>query len=245
VSALDAAVDATLTALLTVEQAGRVRLASTVRRIGRQVGAGADSDTLIRGSHAIERGVLADVLLIRSAARRASSSSLTGEMKASRIPVIVTDRAAEKAKRADYAEATTASKAFAAAWLSTALATAPGDDGDADAEPAEPDDLVARGEGLATTQAASAFAAEREDIMRAHAREARARGLVIPFKRWDATHDRRLCARCRDLSGAMPRPWGVAFPGGIVPGTVHPRCRCVSVTAVMPLAWKAEVEVTQ
>lgn len=237
-SALDSAVAATLEALVTVEQAGRVRLASTVRRIGRQVGAGGDSDTLIRGAHAIERGVVADVLLIRGAARRASAVALTVEMAAARIQPLPSDDATDKAKRADYAEATTAGKSFAAAWLSSAMVTAQD-------ETAEPDDLASRSDGLATTQAASAFAYERERIMRTHAREARVRGLVVPFKRWDATHDKRLCARCRDLSSAMPRPWGVAFPGGIVPGTVHPRCRCVSVTAVMPLAWKAEVEATQ
>lgn len=229
------ATDASLAALLTVEAAARTRVAATVRRVGRQVGAGAAPETLVRGAHAVERGVAADVVLIRSAARARSASTLAAEMAAARIrPLPLPAR--KGVKVADHAEATAAAKAFAAAWLAAALAPA-GDDG-----PGEPDNLDARVDGLAASQTASAFGAEREDITRAYAREAHARGLVIPFKRWDATHDRRLCARCRALAESTPRPWGVDFPGGAVPGVVHPRCRCVSVTAALPLAWRAEPE---
>ena len=232
---LDAAVAASLDALLTVERAGRVRLAATVARVGRQVGAGAGPDVLVRGAHAIERGVAADVVLVRSTARARSAATLAAEMAAARVrPLSLPLRKGVEA--ADQAEAMAAAKAFSAAWLATALASA---DGDADAEP---DNLDARAEGLATTQAAGAFGVEREAVTRAYAREARARGLVIPFKRWDATHDKRLCVRCADLARATPRPWGVDWPGGAVPGVVHPRCRCVSVTALLPLAWRSERE---
>lgn len=230
------AADASLAALLTVEAAARTRLAATVRRVGRQVGAGAAPEVLVRGAHAIERGVAADVVLVRSAARARSASTLAAEMAAARIrPLDLPVR--KGVEVADHAEATAAAKAFAAAWLAAALAPAAEGDG-----PGEPDNLDARAEGLATSQTAGAFGAEREDITRAYAREAHARGIVIPFKRWDATHDRRLCARCRALAESTPRPWGVDFPGGAVPGLVHPRCRCVSVTAVLPLAWRTEPE---
>ena len=100
------------------------------------------------------------------------------------------------------------------------------------------DVLDATTESAALAEADARLAAEVARALSA----AHARGLVIPFKRWDATHDRRLCARCRALAESTPRPWGVDFPGGAVPGLVHPRCRCVSVTAVMPLAWRAESE---
>lgn len=227
--------DASLAALLTVEAAARTRLAATVRRVGRQVGAGAEPEVLVRGAHAIERGIAADVALIRKAARARSAATLAAEMTAARIrPLDLPARRGVEV--ADHAEATAAAKAFAAAWLAAALAPGEGDG------QGEPDNLDARVEGLATSQTAGAFGAEREDITRAHAREAHARGIVIPFKRWDATHDRRLCARCADLARSTPRPWGVDFPGGAVPGLVHPRCRCVSVTAVLPLAWRAEAE---
>jgi len=230
------AADASLAALLTVERAARVRLSATVRRVGRQVGTGAAPDVLVRGAHAIERGVAEDVALIRAAARSRSAATLAAEMAAARVrPLSLPARRGVEA--ADQAEATAAAKAFAAAWLGAALAA-----GSDDAEDAEPDNLDARADGLATTQTASAFGAEREDITNAYAREAHARGLVIPFKRWDATHDKKLCARCRDLARSTPRPWGVDFPGGAVPGLVHPRCRCELVTAALPLAWRAEAE---
>lgn len=225
---LDAAVAASLDALLTVERAGRVRIAATVTRVGRQVGAGAGPDVLVRGAQAIERGVAADVVLIRTTARGRSAATLAAEMTAARVRPL--SLPARRTEAADQAEAMAAAKAFSAAWLATALA----------AEDAEPDNLDARAEGLATTQAASAFGVEREAVTRAYAKEARARGLVIPFKRWDATHDKKLCARCADLARTMPRPWGVDFTGGAVPGVVHPRCRCVSVTALLPLAWRSE-----
>ena len=229
------AADASLAALLTVEAAARTRLAATVRRVGRQVGAGAEPEALVRGAHAIERGVAADVVLVRKAARTRSASTLAAEMAAARIrPLDLPARRGVEV--ADHAEATAAAKAFAAAWLAAALAPGEGDG------QGEPDNLDARAEGLATSQTAGAFGAEREGITRAYAREAHARGIVIPFKRWDATHDRRLCARCRVLAESTPRPWGVDFPGGAVPGLVHPRCRCVSVTALLPLAWRAEAE---
>ena len=229
---LDAAVAASLDALLVVERAGRVRLAATVARVGRQVGAGAGPEVLVRGAHAIERGVAADVVLVRSTARARSAATLAAEMAAARVRPLTLP--ARRTEAADQAEAMAAAKAFSAAWLATALA-ASSDDADS-----EPDNLDARAEGLATTQAAGAFGVEREASARAYAREARARGLVIPFKRWDATHDKKLCARCADLARTTPRPWGVDWPGGAVPGVVHPRCRCVSVTALLPLAWRSE-----
>lgn len=236
---MSSASDASLNAILSVERAARVRVASTVARVGRQVGAGAGAETLIRGANAIERALTADLTAVRSTARARSAATLTGEMTAARIrPLSLPSRRGVDV--ADQAEASAGAKAFAAAWLAAALAS--GADGGAGAEP---DALEARAEGLATTQTASAFGAEREAVMTAYAKEARARGLVIPFKRWDATHDKRLCARCRDLAEAPPRPWGIDFPGGAVPGLVHPRCRCVSVTAVLPLAWRSEEAVAR
>ncbi len=44
---------------------------------------------------------------------------------------------------------------------------------------------------------------------------------------WDATLDQRTCESCMALDGAESID-GAGFPGGEVPGAVHPRCRCTS-----------------
>lgn len=52
-------------------------------------------------------------------------------------------------------------------------------------------------------------------------------------RRWDATLDLRLCKTCRKMHGIIV-PIGEPFPGGMVPGDVHPNCRCEP--AFVPIA---------
>lgn len=43
--------------------------------------------------------------------------------------------------------------------------------------------------------------------------------------RWDATLDLKLCQICRGMHGEIV-PVGQPFSDGLVPGDVHPNCRC-------------------
>ena len=43
---------------------------------------------------------------------------------------------------------------------------------------------------------------------------------------WDAALDRRTCSVCRDMHGVVTE--GGSFRGGLWPGSVHPRCRCLA-----------------
>lgn len=45
-------------------------------------------------------------------------------------------------------------------------------------------------------------------------------------RRWDATADGRLCARCQELHGALADPKTDMFRGDIVAPPLHPNCRC-------------------
>ncbi len=54
------------------------------------------------------------------------------------------------------------------------------------------------------------------------------------LKSWDATLDRRTCPRCSALHG-ITRPFGLPFPGGAEPGHLHPGCRCLSATLLLPI----------
>lgn len=49
------------------------------------------------------------------------------------------------------------------------------------------------------------------------------------FKRWDALLDRRTCATCSNLDNEVVPASAATFRGGLVPGYVHPRCRCISI----------------
>ena len=44
-------------------------------------------------------------------------------------------------------------------------------------------------------------------------------------RRWDATLDIRICRICRQMHGETV-PVDESFSGGLVPGDVHPNCRC-------------------
>jgi len=91
--------------------------------------------------------------------------------------------------------------------------------------------------GEAATAAAKAMRGRLETIAiteNAHA-YSKARGHSIAkvdgvvHLRWDATLDKRTCHKCRGLDGEkLTVRAGVhpVWPGGYVPGQVHPRCRC-------------------
>lgn len=50
--------------------------------------------------------------------------------------------------------------------------------------------------------------------------------LPVMVATWDARLDVRTCPRCRKLDGET-RPLGLDFEGGVAPGKIHAKCRCV------------------
>jgi len=89
---------------------------------------------------------------------------------------------------------------------------------------------------IATTEVSSAFSDERAKAMALTVATYKAAEWVPMLHQvWDATLDQRTCSRCSALDGAI-RPWGGDFPGGAVPGQVHPRCRCQAMPFVVHVA---------
>lgn len=88
-------------------------------------------------------------------------------------------------------------------------------------KPGAPGALDVRLATIGVTENAEAFNHERRDAV---AQLAERYALV---EVWDATLDKRTCEECLKLDGTRA-PVGVGFPGGAVPGAVHPRCRCTS-----------------
>ena len=74
---------------------------------------------------------------------------------------------------------------------------------------------------IGVTENAGAFNQQRRDAMRIFAAR------LDTYEIWDATLDKRTCDHCAGLDGIRALV-GVGFPGGVVPGIVHPRCRCTS-----------------
>lgn len=68
-----------------------------------------------------------------------------------------------------------------------------------------------------------------------------ARWLPLLVKRWDATLDRRACERCRAMDGRYT-VIGTRFKDRLLPGFIHPRCRCVEAIIPLPLRLRGEAE---
>ena len=49
------------------------------------------------------------------------------------------------------------------------------------------------------------------------------------FKRWDALLDRRTCATCSNMDNEVVPMSALSYRGSLVPGYVHPNCRCISI----------------
>ncbi len=58
--------------------------------------------------------------------------------------------------------------------------------------------------------------------------------LPLIVRRWDATRDKKLCARCRAINGSY-RPLGMQWPQGARPGELHKHCRCHEALVVLPV----------
>lgn len=235
---------ASLSALLAVEAAARVRLSATVRQVAEvsalEVASGRDPHASLAGaSHLLEQLLERDLLLVRAASRRAASQTFRVEAAAVGLPPL-TLRLRDDG-HLDRSRASSAAKAFAAAWLARGIVLL-GEDGrnPVRAPSAALEASQARLETAARTEPAQAFGDERDGLSDDYAVESRRRGLVVPLKVWDATLDRKTCRACAALDGTV-RPFGVDFPGGHVPGAVHPRCRCVEGILPLPVPLESEV----
>jgi len=100
---------------------------------------------------------------------------------------------------------------------------------------------------IATTENSEAFSRERDDeldsyaLTEAYEAEKRNLGALIPFKWWNATLDKRTCHICEGLDGKIAL-LGRPFPGGLVPGAAHPRCRCTEDILLLPAWYQYEPE---
>ena len=239
---------ASLVALLAVERAARLRLSATMRQVSeraaREVAGGADPHaSLVGASHLLEQLLERDLGLVRTAARREAVRSFQVESVAAGLPSLTLRLRDDRAF--DRSRASAAAKAFAARWLALGVAHL-GVDG---AEPLRAPSVAQEGsqarlEVVARTEPAQAWGDERDGLSDDYAEESRRRGLVVPLKVWDATLDRKTCRVCEGLDGTV-RPFGVDFPGGLVPGSVHPSDRCVEGILPLPLVGRREPDVEE
>ncbi len=88
---------------------------------------------------------------------------------------------------------------------------------------------------IATTETARAFNDEHDEGVGYVATESKG-AIWLPglFRRWDATLDRVTCPICARLDGEIVMV-GRSFSGGLVPGYVHPHCRCIGTLWFMPV----------
>lgn len=239
---------ASLRSLLAVERAAALRLSASVRevsaRAAREVSVGGDPHAVLLGaSNLLEELLARDLLLVRTAARREAGRSFRGEALAADLPSL-TIRLRDDGQL-DRSRASSAAKAFAASWLARGLALlGSGGSNPIRAPSAALDASQARLEAVAKTEPAQAWGDERVGLSDDYAAESRRRGLVVPLKVWDSTLDRKTCRVCVALDGTV-RPFGVSFPDGQVPGSVHPRCRCVEGVMVLPVPGEGAPEVEE
>ncbi len=188
-------------------------------------------------AHAIQVG--------RLGAKRHSLQRLSSEWEAVRAAVTKAGHAdpgpltyPATLKPTDRAAASASSASLGAAWLtatSAAVWTAPAPEDLPAAVTRAADEQDYRTRRTATTEAARAFADARDEGMGWQAEQHADRAwMPLILKTWDATLDARVCPRCARLAGTT-RPWGIPFPGGLEPGYVHPGCRCLTGTLILPI----------
>lgn len=171
------------------------------------------------------------VVRSRAAAREASDEAMRREFSAaggdaSDLPARLGGNAEDEARGAAVGAT------FAEAWLAEfTSAMTPGADPREVARRALEAVEAERVPRIAVTEAAHAFAAEREALMAEHARSCERADLPAPTKLWVCAHGGD-CAACFAMCGTT-RPFGEPWTVGersdkevLVPGQVHPGCLC-------------------
>lgn len=210
--------------MLALEQAARLTMADTIAQISKGARANTGA-SVVQAADQIESGIIADLTRVRAATRRVSREKFAVEIHAATgQPLMADDSTA-----GDHASAVQAAKAHSAAWLAMAIDNLDSDDAAGAASKA----TSGRIETMAMSEVATQFSVERSRLGAEHARYAKRSALPVPLKIWWADRSsKNICRVCRRLDGAI-RPFGVGFTADLIPGRVHPRCRCFeSVTVV-------------
>ena len=228
--------------LLMAEKAALTEIRSTVRTASAPV-LSALSDartplaaiTVVRAAQGtVQQAFAGAVLKGHAGAREAARTQLGDEL--GEVNYSTGEREAIEAPRvartgADEARANAVAASFTAAWsalLLSKLATWSRRD---DADPLSAAGLSlapldSRIRRIATTEVAHTFNAEIEDGLLLLARRYRgARWLPEVRKRHDGSLDSDMCRICRKRHGTT-LPLATPFPAGLVPGDIHPGCRC-------------------
>jgi SPP1 gp7 family putative phage head morphogenesis protein len=195
----------------------------------------------------LRTAIAAAIVAGRAQARRAAASRLAAELsqvarelRTTMEPPPANDNGAE-----DQAAAQGAAEGYVSAWRAGMVAAIIRWDGErslAQALRKATDQQRHRLERIAATEVSRAYAAEHDEgIGWVAERHKDARWLPLVAKRWDATLDRKACPICRDMDGRLALP-GMRWKGGLIPGTVHPHCRCMPSLIVLPLRLRGEIE---
>lgn len=220
-------------ALLDVERAGLRRLRATVSgAVARVTNTGSFLISLGAAEQEIESGVRSDLLAIRTASRIASHRTIAAELAAAGGPLL----SLVGLSVADHERAAKAATTFTRKTLDVAVQRIQEQASTRSALRSAVQEQAFRLRMDATTEAAQAFSAEREEETNDYAARREDTSLApLLVKVWDAMLD--ACPICRALDGDMV-PWGLSFPSFQVPGSVHPRCRCIEKTLVLPIPYR-------
>jgi hypothetical protein len=179
----------------------------------------------------------------RGAGRDAAAAQLADELDAAATTLKLTAIAipGPRDRADDEHRAAAAADSYVAAWRAGALVAITRWTATAD-RPALATALTAAHEQqdhrlrrIAATEVPQAYSEEHAGRADALAEQHRGKAwLVLLVKVWDSTLDRKICPICAD----MDRRWAIVgrpFKGGLLPGAVHPFCRCLdSLLALKP-----------
>lgn len=208
--------------MLLIETAARRRLSAAITSATRSAGTLSRSVILFRIEEAAGTVIRTTRTAARGAGHRALLLELAHAAKRARQshPVLrSTERTLE-----DTVRAQAIASGLSRRWVKFVA------EGDSIREATEA--VRSRVNIIAATETSQAFNDERDFELREFERTTS----WAPFlmKEWDATLDRKVCPICDELDGTR-KPLGFSFPEGALPGAVHPRCRCVVVTTLLPL----------
>lgn len=249
----------TATALLQVEKTNLLAMRKAIRdetdRIAgklAQVTSEKLKSELRRHAQSLGSVILASLVDAQGRAVRRSTDAakqavdeLQAELAAHFVPFAPSEFDVPYLEPSDDSDARTAAEALVLAWL--LLSSKKADQGVAPAKIAQEStrDFMYRVDRTVTTETARAFS----DTQESHAKQLAASTAGKPsgqllFKRWDAILDRSTCAVCSNLDNqvvSLSEP----FRGDLLPGYVHPNCRCISIPCLHQYDLNVAHEITR
>ena len=207
----------TAAALLTAEGTLRGHLERALA-FGVGYAHGSDLGMLRSAATGIGAAFAATILAGRRVARKAGRDRILDELGLSASAIELADQQAADKRRAKDTAA-----AFAGYWLASARKALADDATARQAIHAANTAQQFRVGMVATTEASTAFTAERSAVARAVVPLTRSLA-VVPMKVWCSAREKNTCDRCYGEHGAIVR-LDESFSLG-EPGDVHPRCLC-------------------